>query len=327
MIKKNKIIQEILNTVKNKHSFFITAHLNPDGDTLGSELALRSWLSRLGKKVTVVNVDPVPEIYRFLPGVNLIKKKNKIVENFDVGIVLECSEPERIGGIIDFRKQLGTVISIDHHLSSQSYGDINWFDTQASATAEQIYQLIKNSGRALTYNEALCLYVGILTDTGKFQQKNTTARTHRIVANLLSYGIHPEEIHQKIYTTKSYSTLKLLGLSLSSLELTEGGKIAYQGITKEMYKKLKNPEHDEETINYPLTIPQVEISVLFRELKEEKNKIKVGFRSRDKVDVHKIAEHFGGGGHHNASGCIIEGNLEKVKKLVLNYVRKFINET
>ncbi|HCJ66254.1 MAG TPA: DHH family phosphoesterase [Elusimicrobia bacterium] len=321
-IKKNRIVQKILKVVKDKVSFFITAHSNPDGDTLGSELALNSWLRKLGKRVTIVNVDAVPEIYRFLPRVDLIKKKKKVVGNFDVGFILECSDPGRIGGIINLDGQLGLVISIDHHLFSQSYGDINWFDSQASATAEQVYQLIKKSGETLTYEEALCLYVGILTDTGKFQQKNTTAQTHKIIADLLSYGINPEEIHSKIYATKSYSTLRLLGLTLNSLKLVAKGKIAYQEITQEMYKRTENYQHDEETINYPLTIPQVEISILFREIAEEKNKVKVGFRSRNKVDVHKIAKHFGGGGHQNASGCVIEGNLKQVKNLVLNYIKK-----
>jgi len=322
MIKRNKIIQQILESVRNNCSFFITAHLNPDGDTLGSELALSSWLKRLGKRVTITNIDPVPEIYSFLPWIGWIEKKNKVLSNFDVGFILECSEPERIGGIINLEKQLGLVINIDHHLSAQNYGDINWFDPKASATAEQIYQLIRKSGGVLTCEEALCLYVGILTDTGKFQQENTTAHTHRIVADLLNYGIHPEEIYSKIYTRKSYSTLKLLGSTLTTLKLTGRGKIAYQEITRGMYEKNKNGQPDEETINYPLTIPGVEISVLFRETKEGKNIIKVGFRSRNKVDVHKIAEHFGGGGHYNASGCILEGNLKQVEKLVLSYVKK-----
>ncbi len=322
---KNRILRKILEVIKNNHSFFITAHCNPDGDTLGSELALSSWLKRLGKRVNVVNVDPVPEIYRFLPGINRIKKKKKVRGNFDAGFILECSDPERFGGIVDLEKQFATVISIDHHFSSQSYGEINWFDPQASATAEQIYRLIRASGAALTDQEALALYVGILTDTGKFQQKNTTPHTHQIVAELLSHRIHPEEVYSRVYATKSYPLLKLLGLTLDSLKLAAQGKIAYQEITREMLERTGSYQHEEETINYPLTIPQVKISILFREMIEEKNKIKVGFRSRNKVDVHKIAQYFNGGGHQNASGCIIEGNLKQVENSVLGYVGRTLS--
>lgn len=325
MKKKNRVIQRILDIVKKNHNFFITAHLSPDGDTLGSELALGSWLKRLGKRIKIVTFDPVPAIYHFLPRIERIEQKNRVSKNFDVGFILECSEPERMGGIIDIKKQLGIVINIDHHLSSENYGDINWFDSKASATAEQIYCLIKKSGMPLTYEEALCLYVGILTDTGKFQQDNTTVETHQIVAHLLSYGLDLEKIHSKIYATKTYSSLKLLGLTLSSLKLAEKGKIGYQKITKSMYKK--NGQPDEETINYPLAIPGVEISILFRETKERKNIIKVGFRSRNKVNVHQIAEHFGGGGHHSASGCILEGSLKKVEAVVINYVGKYLKNT
>jgi len=323
--KENKVIRRILEVVKNNRHFFITAHLRPDGDTIGSEIALAKWLKKMGKKVTVANVDPIPEIYHFLPGVSLIQRRKKISDNFEVTFILECSEPERVGEIMDFRKQSGLIINIDHHAHSESYGDINWFDPKASATAEQIYKLIKASKKNFTRDEAINLYVGLLTDTGKFQQHNTTPETLQIVAELLKYGIKPEEIHQKVYATKSLSSLKLLGLSLSNLKLTGQGKIAYQEITRKMYRKTHHPEEDEEIINYPLSIPHVEVSILFREVfNKEKNEVKVGFRSRNKIDVHEIAQHFGGGGHFSASGCTLEGNLNKVKKLVINYVCKQI---
>lgn len=323
--KENKVIHRILKVVKNNHYFFITAHLRPDGDTIGSEIALAKWLKKLGKKVTVANVDPVPKIYHFLPGVNLIQKRKKIFNSFEVAFILECSEPERIGGIIDFKKQSGLIINIDHHARSKSYGDINWFDPKASATTEQIYKLIKTSKKNFTRDEAISLYVGLLTDTGKFQQHNTTPKTHQIAAELLKYGIKPEEIHQKIYATKSLSSLRLLGLSLSNLKLTGQGKIAYQEVTRGMHRETHYPEEDEEIINYPLSVPHVEVSILFREMfNKEKNEVKVGFRSRNKIDVHKIAQHFGGGGHFSASGCTLEGNLNKIKKLVINYVKNCV---
>lgn len=319
----NKVVEEIIEVVRKNNNFFVTAHLHPDGDTLGSELALASWLKRLGKKVTVANFDPVPQIYRFLPDINSIRQAKNIKNSFDVGFILECSEPERIGEVIDL-KQMAQVVNIDHHVSSMQYGDINWFDPKASSVAEQIYRLIKISGENLTRKEALCLYVGIVTDTGKFQQCNTTPQSHLIAAELLNHNLRPEEVHQKIYATKSYSLLKLLGLALSSLKLASGGKIGYQEINQQAYKKLGYPEEDEETINYPLAIPRVKVNILFREFPNLSGEIKVGFRSRNKVNVYRIAKHFGGGGHFNASGCILKGEMEEVKKRVLDYVRNFI---
>jgi len=326
VIRRNNIskVRDILRIIKSSDTFFITSHLNPDGDTVGSELALLSWLKRLGKKVVVANLDPIPEIYHFLPGINAVHTKNKVTGNYDIGFILECSEPERMGNIIDFKKQLNKVINIDHHVSTITYGDINWFNSKFSATAEQIYLLIKNSKMMLTKEEAVCLYVGLLTDTGKFQQQNTTSETHRIVAELLKYAIHPEDIYQKIYATKSFFSLKLLGLALSSLRLVANGKIAYQEITRKMYEQAGLPEDDEEIINYPLSIPQVKVSILFREMRNNYGKVKIGFRTRSKVNVYQIAEYFGGGGHLNASGCILEGNLDTVKKRIINYVKKFI---
>mgnify|MGYP000131161640 CR=1 FL=1 len=321
-MEEKNIIEEIILSIQKYNTFLITLHSNPDGDTLGSALAISSWLKRMDKKATIYSFHRWRKIYNFLPNINEIILTNRVTAKFDVGILIECNNFQRTGNIVN-RDNFDFVINIDHHKYNEMYGDINWVDVSASATSELVYKLIKHSNMELTRNEALYLYVGILTDTGSFKQKNATPASYRIAAELIDepYNISPAEVANYIYYNKSLEEVKLLSSVLETLTIADIGrfKVAYQIITRDMYKKV-GIEHDESEgiVDWGIYISGVDVSVLFRE--KENGVVMVSFRSRGEVDVAKLAKKFGGGGHPNASGCSVKGDIEKVKKDIFDCI-------
>ncbi|MFH1258988.1 MAG: bifunctional oligoribonuclease/PAP phosphatase NrnA [Elusimicrobiota bacterium] len=315
--KKTNILNHILGVLKSNKSFFIAGHLRPDGDCIGSQLALASLLRRLGKKVEIYSHDQLPLYAGFLPGIKKIRIARKIKKKYDVAIILECSDPLRMGNIIDLEKQVKTVINIDHHAYHTYFGDLNFIDAQASSVAEQIYKLFLRSDLPLNTDEATWLYLGIVTDTGRFQHLNTKAQSLRTAAQLLEAGANPTKINRWVYGTKSYSSLLLLSKVLATLKLAAKGEIAYVVLSKEMYRRIGNNIHDtEEMIDFPTMVPGVKISLFFKETEESEN-IKISFRSVEGVDVNKLAVQLGGGGHKNAAGVSLPGSLNSVCKKVL----------
>jgi len=314
---KKKIISSILRVIKKNRSFFISSHVRPDGDSIGAQLALGSFLKRLGKDVYIANRDPVPAIYKFLPHIDDIHVVEKVEKDFDVAFILDCSDLQRIGDIIDLEKRAKIVINMDHHLEAELFGDYDYIEHGASSVAEQLYDLFTESRSGISEEEALALYVGILTDTGRFQESNTTPRCHEIAARLIRKGIAPQLVAEKIYQTKTMAGLSLLSLTLRTLELTAEGKIAYLMITQDMYRKTGAGEDEVEGfVNFARDMDGVEVGILFRETGLP-YRCKVSFRSKGRIDVSKIARIFGGGGHRNAAGCMIQGTLEEVKQKIL----------
>jgi phosphoesterase RecJ-like protein len=326
-IEKKKIINKILNVIKKSQTFFISSHTRPDGDSIGAQLALGSFLKRLGKDVYIANRDPVPAVYEFLLHNNIIHIAEKIEKDFDVAFILDCSDLQRTGNIINLKNRVKTVINIDHHIDCELFGDYNYIEPRASSVAEQLYDLFTESHVGVTEEEALALYVGILTDTGKFQEANTTSRCHEIVAELIRKGISPQIVSQKVYEAKTGAGLKLLSLTLSTLEVTARGKIAYLSITQDMFKQSGAREEEVEGfVNFARDVGGVEVGILFRE-NSVPGEFKISFRSKGKIDVSKIARIFGGGGHRNAAGCTIQGNLEEIKQKVIDAVSREVNNT
>lgn len=318
---KEKILQEIAETLQKNQRFFIAGHQRPDGDTIGSQLALGSMLTRLGKHVVLRNREPVPEFLRFLPGTERILAAKSVPGHFDVVIALECSEPSRMGGIIDLKTQADIVINMDHHLGTLPYGNINLASPSASSNAEQIWELFHTMKLTLTQKEASCLYVGLVTDTGKFQHANTHARCHEMAAELIQTGISPTEIGRKIYETKTGPALKLLGAALSSLEI-HGGKIAVMSLTQaELHRA--DGEETEDIIIHPMFIPEIKMAILLREM-QAPSEVKASLRSKGDVDVHALAKLFAGGGHKNASGATVPGDLKQVKTKILRAAKNFL---
>lgn len=331
---RDALIQKIFSLIRKNKTFFLSGHQKPDGDTVASELAMASLLSRLHKSVEIYNQEAVPASLFFLPGVKKIKAAKKVDKNYDVAIIFECYDANRMGNIIDLKKQARAVINIDHHLKHSFFGDINFINPMASSNAEQLYYFFEKMGLPITQEEASCLYVGIMMDTGRFQYSNTNAETLRIASSLLQQGVEVHTLCEKIYGTHSFSALKLLGLSLSRMQMSCDGKIASIKITQEDFDKTNSTDDEtEEIVNYGLHVPGALISILFREsvLKDESasppvrnGMIKVSLRSRRNVNVCRLAEQFGGGGHKYAAGCKVSGRIEKVSRAILSAAQKLL---
>ncbi|MHB9154071.1 MAG: DHH family phosphoesterase [Endomicrobiales bacterium] len=325
MTKERKILSKIAEAIKKNNTFFIAGHIKPDGDTIGSALALASLLRRLGKKPKVYTRETVPQYLCFLRDTKSIILTDRAEGEFDCAIILECSDLDRMGNLISL-EQAATVVNIDHHAIFSTYGDINYVEPHASSSAEQVYYLFKHMKMPMTCPEAEALYVGLVTDTGKFQQANTTPEAMRMAADLLEAGIEPQKIYDKLYATMPLSSLNLLGAALSTLKLSSGGRVAYMEITHKMYRDTGSDVTETEgVINYSMMIPGVVVGILFRET-EHAGLVKASFRSRGGIDVNKIAGHFGGGGHKNAAGCSFSGGLKSAEKLLLDYLGKKLNK-
>lgn len=319
-----KILSPIVNVLQKEDNFLITSHIRPEGDSIGSQLAMAILLQKSGKKVTIINEDSSPEIYHFLPQSEKILTYSPEYERsrFDVAVVLDCNQFERVGTVASIVRNTPIIINIDHHPDSCGIGNYNYIDTRASACTEQIYMIIKAMDFKLDYDLALPIYVGIMTDTGGFKQVNTTSIAHQIVAELLNYGVLPNEIANQIYEVNTVASVKLLGMVLSSLKTHHNGKIAIAYITQQM---LKNAEviteiEPERIIDQMRFIKGVEIILLFRDLGEDK--IKVNLRSKTSFNVSEIAKSFDGGGHLRAAGCVIKGTIQEVEEKVLKEIEK-----
>jgi phosphoesterase RecJ-like protein len=321
MIFKNKI-SELRKIIKSNTSFFLTLHINPDADSCGSMLSFYYYLKLLKKKVYLYSKDIIQDNLKILPYVEHIKNEIKD-EFFDVGVFFECSTPERAGEIIkkiSFKK----IISIDHHKTATRYGDINIYDTKASSTAEIMYDIFNLLGAKIDKTIAFLLYSGIVTDTNKFHYSQTSPKTHMIAAKLISTGINFKAINDNFFMKARYENIKLLGRGIEGMQIYDGS-IALMQLLKKDFDEFKAQQSDTENIiNYPMMIDNIKVSIL---IKEDEEKYTVTFRSKDEIDISKIALIFGGGGHKNASGFKISKSkmdLETLKKNIIDEVRKII---
>ncbi len=322
----NPEVQEIVDEIKRNNTFLITTHLNPEGDGIGSELLLAMILRRLGKKVSIYNVDPTPKNLKFLPGADLIVQKEKIDEPFDIIFVLDSGEQSRTGFLTKEHFSRSKVISIDHHVTSKPFGHINWIDKKASATAEMIYRLYETLGLELDMDMALCLYTSLHTETGSFRFSNTTPEVHNISARLIKMGIDPWNVVLQAESL-SFERLSLLGHLLLSIERSNDGRLAWMTVTDDLFMRTKTSAEDlEDFINFPRLMHGVEVALLFREvlpsIPQKPIVCKISFRSNGQFDVAKFAERYGGGGHRNAAGCSIEGTIEEVEKKVITELQR-----
>ncbi|HKS42499.1 MAG TPA: bifunctional oligoribonuclease/PAP phosphatase NrnA [Blastocatellia bacterium] len=298
----------------------ITSHIRPDGDGLGSGLALYWMLRSLGKDVHVVLRDRVPPSYTVLPGTDLVLVHDDVTEAYDAAFIIECSDVER-PGLPSLKNQF--VVNIDHHSTTMPFGDINWIDPTAAAVGEMIYNLSKALGIEVTKEIAECIYTALLTDTGSFHFSNTTERTLKIASELVRRGVEPARISQALFYSHSFSKIKLLGLVLSGIERDESGRVAWIRLDREtMYEADACDEDADGIVNHALSVGEVEAVAFFKEL--EPDVYRVSLRSKGKNNVAKVAETFGGGGHRNAAGCRIEGDFEVVKQRVIEGLQSAI---
>jgi len=322
-------IRKVIKAIKNHKSFLITSHMNLEGDALGSELAFMYLLKKLGKKATVVNDEICPDEYKFLPGAAKIQKARlKVIRRikFDAFAVLDCSDLGRCKGVAEFIPKDKTVINIDHHISNNNFGDANWVDTRSSCACEMIYRLYKSMGVALDYKKALCLYTGILTDTGSFRHPNTTADTFKIASDLMGYGINANRIYRNVYESVSFSDMRVLVDALRTMSFDKNNGIVWFTLKKDFLKSRKlSFDLTEQILTFGRLIKNARVAVLFKENMDALNQIRVNLRSRDKIDISKVAKVFKGGGHKNASACTVKGSLERVRKRVLKEIIRLLS--
>lgn len=319
--KRNKIFNDILKAVKKGKTFLLSGHHKPDGDTIGSELAFASYLRRLKKKVRIVNAEPVPEGLRFLPGIDKVEALKKVEGHFDVVVVFECSGADRMGNILDLDTQAGTVINIDHHRHHAYFGDINLIDQDASSNSEQLVPFFSHAKSKLTKDEAAALYVGLVTDTGRFQQENANPESHRVAAALHEAGIDVADICRKLFATRSQAALKVLGRGLGSLRLEAEGRVAVLQVNEKDFAETgAGPDDTEDIVNHGLMVPTVEAVVFVRPTGTVPGECKVSFRGKGRVDLCKVAVSFNGGGHKNASGCNMRGTSDEVARRMADAV-------
>ncbi|MDX1763036.1 MAG: bifunctional oligoribonuclease/PAP phosphatase NrnA [bacterium] len=325
---EKKILDAARDMIGQSQRVLITTHVNPDGDGIGSELALYHFLSKLGKDVRVINRDDVPEIFAFLPGASEIEIDTVPPADRDLTIILDCGAQERTG--LEFSvEDRDQVIVIDHHLTNDQKGGVNMVDAKASATGELVYELLremeKSGSPAIDHTIALCLYTSIFTDTGSFRYSNTTPRALAIASDLVAYGLDTWMVAEAVYESKPFPVLKLLGIFLTTLGVSQKGRFAWGTLEEDAFEQTgTRPEHTDGFVNYPRSIRGVEVAVLFRELKPQA--VKVSMRSKGKVNVAAIAEKFDGGGHHNAAGCVVEGSLDEVRNRVLRILGTFLKD-
>ncbi len=310
----------VAEAVRRGRKFLITSHANPDGDSIGSELALYHLLARTGKEVQVINRDDTPAVFRFLPGSDDIRKPDAFEPPYDYTFVLDCGQIDRSGIILaDAHDGLGRTVNIDHHVTSTAWADVNWIEPSSSSTAEMIYNLIVAVRRRPDLDMACCLYTGIITDTGSFRHRNTSSRVLSLAASLVKMGVDPATVATHVFDTVPYGTLKLLGTTLNTLGMTEDGLVAWITVTRRQLQETGTTwEATEDFINFPRSIPTVLVTILFKDLSDDE--IKVSLRSRGRIDISRIALRHGGGGHLNAAGCNVKGRLDEVRDKMIHEV-------
>lgn len=317
-------IKRISGIINSSESFVISTHVSPEGDAIGSALGLALSLRLMGKKVRVINSDPVPEFLAFLPGTELVEVSDTMDGRYDVWLVVDC-EPARTGMKDHERPPAGVVVNIDHHVTNPKTADVFWVEPEAAAAGEMVYDLLDAMGAPIDRDVATNLYTAIFTDTGSFRYSNTDKDALTKSGRLLEYGVNPWEISENVYETKSFKRMKLLGLVLSGIEISGDGRLAWVSVLESYYGRTGTTAEDTDGfINYPRAVKGVEVALLFREAGEAK--VKVSFRSKGRVDVSRLAESLGGGGHPNAAGAVLTGDIKDVMKDVVARVSGLISE-
>lgn len=322
-------MKKILETISKYNKFLITAHVNLEGDALGSQLAMAELIRSLGKEAIVVDSDPVPDHLKFLPGAEEVSNNVTSELDFDAALILDCPTMKRTGKVEQAIKSKGVpIINIDHHISNEKFGIVNWIDAEASSAGEMVFQLYKEAGIPITKEVALSLYIAILTDTGSFNYDNTSRVTHEIAGELLGYGLDPANVSESVYERRAVSDIKLLGKVLSTIQVNKTGEIAYLEVTAKILNETgADLSKSEGLVNYARSIDNVKVAMIFKEDTKKPGKINISFRSKGDMDVNKIAASFGGGGHTRASGCTVDGPLHEVRRKVLAKVEEELKKS
>src|SRR5215217_2168871 len=308
-----EMLSQVVELIESKRRFAITSHIRPDGDSLGSSLGLYWLLRALDKEVEVVMRDAVPHAYQRLPGSELVRVTPRVDRPYDAVFVIECSDITR-PGLVDLERQF--VVNIDHHSTTALFGDINWIDSTASAVGEMVYNLCKALGVRVTREIAECVYTALITDTGSFHYSNTSERTFKVASELVRAGVKPAKTAEAVFASYPWSRIQLMGAVLSTARRDESGRVACMRQTLEMQRQAQASDEDADGfVNYPLTVGEVEAVAMLKEC--EPGVYRTSLRSKGDVNVAKVAEKFGGGGHRNAAGCTLRGNWEEAESMIV----------
>jgi phosphoesterase RecJ-like protein len=314
-------LAQIVDAVRARRRFVLSSHSRPDGDSIGSQLAMLYALREMGKEATAVNADPASPPLMAFPGVRDIRIAASVEGDFDAAIIMECGDLKRTGvsGLERY-----PVINIDHHPGNTGYGQINWFDASAAACAEMVYDVVRALGVPLTREIATHVYLAILTDTGSFHYSSISPRTFDICRECLEAGVDPVMVARNVYDSNNMGRLKLFGAVLGAMQIDQTGRIAIVYVDHEMARTAGGTYEDTEgLVNLPLTVKEIEAVVFFKQ--EKGDEYRVSLRSKGDVDINAIAKEYGGGGHKNASGCTISGPIEELQKTIVEKIENAID--
>lgn len=326
-------IDSLAALLQSKDRFLITTHVNPDGDGLGSELALAHFLRGLGKQTTILNHSGTPESYQWLDPTGMIlrflpERDRDAILSADVILIVDANHPERLRSLQPFIMQSqATKVVIDHHLDAHTFADVYILDEDATSTGEIVYRIITGiSGSHCAPDIARSLYAAILTDTGSFRYPRTDPEIHRIAAHLIESGADPTDIFANIYENWSLGRMRLLGEILDSMKTAYDGKLVYVVATRAMFRETGTSEVETDTFTtYPMSVKGVRVGILFNELR---NGVKISFRSRGDIPVNELAKEFGGNGHANAAGArLFDAPLAETVEKVIACAGKYLPGT
>lgn len=317
-------LQQVAQVLREAKSVVLACHLNPDGDTLGCALALQATLEAMGKRVVTLSSDGVPEIYRFLPGSEKILTSTE-QRGFDVAVVCDTGMPDRIGKAKDAVFSARVIVDIDHHITEGAFGHIRIQQPKAAATAEIVYRLLKVMDAPVTPAIATCLLTGIITDTGLYRYMNVSPTTFRLSATLMEAGASPAQIAEEVFERRSFPSIKLLGRAIEHIQREEDGRLVWSYLSYEDFTDLGATDEDTEgIITHLRAIRDSVVLALLREVKP--GRVRVSVRSRDEhIDMSKLAEKFGGGGHRLAAGFWVEGSIAEAKEKVIGALREWMH--
>jgi len=298
------------------YRILLTCHRNPDGDAIGSELAIAELAEKRGVKAVIVNRDETPANLRMLPGADRVVVSNDLPEDFpekyDLVVTVECPQIERSG--FEGLTQL-PILNIDHHPDNPAYGVVNYLDDQSPAVGEMVWRLFGEVGVLPSPEAATNMFTALSTDTGDFRYSNATGRAFRAAAEMVDAGAQPPQVANWVHNNRSLASVRLLGESLRTLRIVCDGRLALITADQEAFQRAEaGPEDTEETVNIPRSIAGVEAVVYFKQW--EPDVVRISLRARGSVDVRKVAASFGGGGHPNAAGCTVKGKLTEVEEMV-----------
>jgi phosphoesterase RecJ-like protein len=311
----------IANAIRTRQRFVISSHSRPDGDAIGSSLAMAYALRALGKDAHVVCADPAPDPLQAFPGVSGIEVAAEVSGDYDAAIIMECGDLPRTG-VRGFERYF--VINIDHHPGNTNYGALNWFDPTAAACGEMVFDLVKALGAPLTIEVATHIYLAILTDTGSFHYSGISPKTFDICREALEAGVDPVLTARNVYDSSNMGRLKLFGAVLSAMQIDPTGRIAIVYLDHEMARAAGGTYDDTEgLINLPLTVKEIQAVVFFKQTLGDE--YRVSMRSKGDIDIGLVAKEFGGGGHKNAAGCTATGAIDALQKLFLEKIEVAID--